>query len=359
MGEHRGFLATKNPNGSWKSWAWDPHEQRYRRKSPFPTEAAALKHGKEEHSRFVARVDSLRRTKTRVIVDDYLDWLENTKKRSPSHVRNVKRCLLGNDKARGLVAVLPDPAQGDARQRVEAWLNELDMKARTKVQYLVTAKTLFNWAIPRKYITEHPIALAETEEPDDYLKAQFTVDELRKIVGAWDDPLHLLVCLMAYAGLRYEEAAFLRWEDIAGGMVMVRLDTGARVKRRKERMAPVMPELAAILDAVRPTEAKGRIWQGSTANPSRHFDAFLVRLKIARGERTQHSLRHCYAGLMTATGVPSLLLRAYMGHTSEATTAGYSQLAALYAQEVREWPRGELRFLHGAHTALWSTWPRR
>ncbi len=49
---------------------------------------------------------------------------------------------------------------------------------------------------------------------------------------------------------------------------------------------------------------------------------------------------------MTATGTPSILLAAYMGHTSVATTAEYSKLATRYLQAVQGWPRGEFRLLH-------------
>lgn len=70
---------------------------------------------------------------------------------------------------------------------------------------------------------------------------------------------------------------------------------------------------------------------------------FTARQGIAIGERSPHSLRHTYAGLMTATGVPSIMLAAWMGHVSMATTAGYAQMAMRFHVVAQAWPRGQFR----------------
>ena len=62
---------------------------------------------------------------------------------------------------------------------------------------------------------------------------------------------------------------------------------------------------------------------------------------------------------MTATGINSGLLRAYMGHTADATTAHYSQLATRYAAVVEGWPRGQFQLMQGMHTGWACAWPRK
>jgi hypothetical protein len=46
--------------------------------------------------------------------------------------------------------------------------------------------------------------------------------------------------------------------------------------------------------------------------------------------------------MLTATGVPTALVGAYLGHTAAATTMLYTKLAASYVNSVAGWERGEL-----------------
>jgi integrase len=66
---------------------------------------------------------------------------------------------------------------------------------------------------------------------------------------------------------------------------------------------------------------------------------------VAKDGRSPHALRHTYAGVMTATGVPSLALMAWMGHSSTATPAISAALATRYQEAVAGWPRGQWRLL--------------
>lgn len=77
------------------------------------------------------------------------------------------------------------------------------------------------------------------------------------------------------------------------------------------------------------------------------FHYFLKRVGLPIAGRSPHSLRHSYAGLMTATGMPSQLLRAYLGHSSEQTTSGYTKLATRYVNAVTTWERGQPELLAG------------
>lgn len=76
----------------------------------------------------------------------------------------------------------------------------------------------------------------------------------------------------------------------------------------------------------------------------RDLRAFCRRLGIDPAGRSPHSLRHSYAGLMTATGVRSLVLADWMGHESTATTKGYSTMATRYLAPCRGWPMGRFVF---------------
>lgn len=239
----------------------------------------------------------------------------------------------------------------------ERWLDGLRaLSPATRNRFRVTVKGLCHWAVRRGLLGASPLLALSIERVDQRLPPMFSIDELRQIVGAFGKRLHLRCCLMLYLGLRHQEAIFLRWCDIdlAARVAMVRLDAGGEVKRRKERMVPIPEELLAILGTLtRPARAEAAIAGRPTArNLSRDFSNFLGSIGIEQGERTAHSLRHAYASIATATGVPSLLLRSYLGHESSSTTAIYAQLAPRYASAVADWARGGWRLLEGLSSKI-------
>lgn len=344
MGTHKGWRVFLD-RGAWVGAAWDSSavpKPRYRRKR-WNTEGEAKAWAKAQHIAYEFKADSLSKVTTKSLVADYVGFLRDVRKRSPSHIRNVQRAL------DGLAGAVHDITDSRARALTEQWLAAIDVSARTKGQYLVAAKSMCKWAVQREMIPKNPLLIAETEKPAEYLKPQFTTAELRTIARAWRDPYHLRACLMAYAGLRSDEAAFLRWVDVdlESRVLTVSLSSGANVKRNKERLVSIQSELATILSALRPTDALGSIASREDTNDRRAFGKFLGRLGLAANGRSPHSLRHSYAVLQTATGTPSLTLKGLMGHSSMVTTSIYSQQATAYLHDVRDWRRGEFELLTG------------
>jgi integrase len=242
---------------------------------------------------------------------------------------------------------------------IERWLNEATAKnARaTRNRWLVTVRGLARWALRRRRLERDPTDTLERASVPEYLRPQFTVEEMRKCLDKdeWKvvrkgnskrDPYHLLFAVLAYTGLRFQEAAHLRWEDIdwSGRVVMVRLAAGGRVKRQRERLVPLQSELAEILTPLR--QESGHLFTGREWNPTRGFANFVKRAGVAVDGRSPHSLRHSYAGMMTATGVPGTLVGAYLGHTSAATTMIYTKLSTRYVASVASWPRGDLKLFN-------------
>ena len=80
----------------------------------------------------------------------------------------------------------------------------------------------------------------------------------------------------------------------------------------------------------------------STVQMGRHFRFCCLHAGIDPGERTPHSCRHTYGAMMIATGCPDILVKAYMGHESVATTADYAKAAPLHVAAVKGWGMGNL-----------------
>jgi integrase len=265
--------------------------------------------------------------------------------RAEGHLREVRRIL-------GELAAGVPRLDRSAADQIEAWLDGLCAPSRGlspggRNKYLVQVRALCRWAVRRRLIATDPTVMIERAAVDRPLRASFTIEECRRLIGV-AHRARRWIAIMLFAGLRADEALHLRWGDLdrPGGGLIVRLDSGARVKRRKERWVPLQDELVAILGHGRDDHPIAGL---SAANPRRDFAQALAVAQVPDDDRSPHSCRHTFAGLMTATGVPSALLSAYLGHTSASTTLGYTQAAARYVPQIERegWPRGKLWLMPG------------
>ncbi len=362
MGKHRGWRVRKVRT----SWIGQVREQgRYRSQSftGDDAKAKATLWAKDEASKLqlgiTARV--VLGSRTRVLADDYLAELRHLN-RSASHLKDVRAIL---DR---LEAAVPDLAGDDASAKVKRFLSSLvvmprgsdpsvvqgdPVAPRTRNKYLVVIRGLCRWAVSNKRLREDPTsAIREAKEPD-YLRPQFTVDELRVMARAIDHPYHLRFVVAFYLGLRLDEVANLAWSGLdASGRVWT--VTG---KGNKQRLAHVPDEALAIFELYRPWQGRictDRQRHAAAVQHGRDLKTFMASRGIKPDGRSPHSLRHSNAGIMTATGQPSLLLAAHLGHASAQTTAGYTKLATRYVAAVRGWQRGQIELLTG-----WAEpWPR-
>lgn len=376
MGKHHGFVITKI-GASWLARAWNPAAGKYTNKR-FPppydkTHAITWAKAESASHVLVARSHAPRdpRSKPTAQLAAAFQLDLARRGRSASHLADVAQVL-----AR-FVAAVPDLSARDALPRAEAFLDTLVRAPRgaqtpqregntgadgtpsppvspvTRNRYLTTIRAMTRWATKRLLLARDPLApIGRVKEPDT-LKAQFTISQLQRLVQAVDHPYHLRFCLQLYAGLRSQEAHNLQWQhvDPVGRVIDVRLGD-YNLKGQKERIVPLQWELAAVL-AARARRSDGFLFDERIRSLAGHqhvrdLRRFCKDTGVTIGDRSPHSLRHGYAGLMTATGVPSLMLGAYLGHSNSQTTAGYTTLAVRYEAIARAWPRGEFTLLQGA-----------
>lgn len=295
-------------------------------------------------------------------------YLEDRQSRggNPTQLANVRR-RLGS-----LAGHCPDLAADEAPRQVYGWWREWceeprqfggragqqlrrttdgrPKSIRTRNNGLADAKAFLSWCWKARALTglQRPVDVdwIEPLRAEHQVKPQFSVEELARGLRLRDHPFRIRWAIYAYLGARRQEALGLRWEHFEGDHVLL---SG---KGRKQRLVPMQAELAAILRLYRRSGGDHDGWlfpdyvrHDDGGNLSRRFDSFLRAAEIEKRGRSTHSLRHCYAGLMTATGEPTALLQAYMGHSQSDMTMHYAQMAARYRSAVAGWPRGTLRLL--------------
>lgn len=358
MGEHKGWRIRKDVRrGTWRAEVLIPGTGKYRSQTfkGSRAEPEARAWAKTEASGIVLgrpspQMQGAVRVSTKDVHDAFIERMTAIG-RAPSYIKDLRVMLSSFITA---VPVLDSP---NAPGQVEKWLGSLvssgkgrggaviKIGAARRNKYLVSARTMCNWAIKKEKIVEDPTRQEDIAKVIRYLKPQFSLEEMRIIVRHKDSQSHRWILLMLYAGLRRDEARCLRWQDIdwEGGSIQIVMDSGACIKRDKERIVALQPELRHRLYPLR--KATGRIAQLGAGNMRRAFNSLMFTLKLPIAGRSPHSCRYSYAGLMAATGVSSFVIRGYLGHESEKTTQGYAALASKHVEGVKNWKRGEFSLI--------------
>jgi len=188
-----------------------------------------------------------------------------------------------------------------------------------------------------------------------------TIEQAQAILAAFDEQrLGPLVTVAMGTGLRLGELLALRWADVTGGRIRVvgalrpmprRDGAGYRLEWTEPKTARSIRTLEPgrfVLDAL---EAQRR-WQaqhvvseyvfttkaGGWQDPRNVTKAFQARLRAAGLPVMRfHDLRHAYATLSLASGVPLRVVQEALGHTSIALTAAvYAHVLPQLQREAGE-----------------------
>lgn len=163
-----------------------------------------------------------------------------------------------------------------------------------------------------------------------------SLEEVQRVIETTNEPIHTLLAVLAYSGLRIGEALGLKWQDIDYGQQCIRVErtwtrynTWSTPKSKSSRRAVPLPSTLATMlsdlftasgqpssDAVIFSHDKERPLDHS--NVRREFNKSLEEAGI-RHVRI-HDLRHTYATNMLACGCSIKALQNALGHSSASVT---------------------------------------
>ena len=166
-----------------------------------------------------------------------------------------------------------------------------------------------------------------------------------QIINAATGKWKVLFALLSETGLRCGEAFGLHVEDfnLKARQVKVkrsiyRCKEVAPKTRKAHRTVDITPELCHMLEQHLNGRTQGYIFQPRNASPlnkdnSRHMlHKVLERLGIPKGGL--HAFRHGRVSVLQAAGVPSDLIKQWVGHSSLKTTSRYTHFTNDYAQKM-------------------------
>ena len=249
----------------------------------------------------------------------------------------------------------PDPRFGRHPERAPDERSPATVARRT-----AAIRSFFAWCYRTGRIPSDPAALLQPPKKRKRMPRavdQATAVALLDVAGdasSWPERDLLIVALALACGLRLEEVAGLRLDDLEGDPPHAVVVRGKGDKERRlglpplvqEALAAYLPtrrrrldvlglEAATVVTSSRPRpvrDRRGRV-VGTTVDASRDSVIYVVDRVLRRlGARRQgvrvHALRHTFATLGLREGAFSLRqLQVALGHASLATTQIYTEVA--------------------------------
>ena len=232
------------------------------------------------------------------------------------------------------------------------------LKGTTAQRHHALLHLAFKSAVKRRIIPSNPVEQADRPKAQQYIGKYYNATELKELLDKTvDDPIHIVIFLAAYYGLRRSEVLGLKWsavdfenKTVSINHKVVQNDKGVigmDVMKTKSsyRTPPQIPQVEDALRAEREKqEEMKRVMRrgyckkyaeyicvdaiGEIIKPNYVTDHFKVVLKENGLKPVRfHDLRHSCASLLLANGVPMKMIQDWLGHSDMGTTANiYSHI---------------------------------
>lgn len=130
------------------------------------------------------------------------------------------------------------------RKHIEGFLDHLMLSPRSKNNFFLAIRTLFRFAVSKKYLSKDFDEFEGIERHSQSNEAieVFTPAELRRILAHTRPEMIPFVSLGAFAGLRHAELCPLDWSevDLESGFITVQ---AVKAKTKSRRLVPISPNL--------------------------------------------------------------------------------------------------------------------
>lgn len=226
------------------------------------------------------------------------------------------------------------------------------LKGTTAQRHHAMLHLAFKSAVKRRIISSNPVEQADRPKSTQFIGSYYNADEIKQLLdGTVNDPMHMVILLAAYYGLRRSEAIGVKWSaiDFTANTISIKhkvLQKGDKVSgydvmktKSSYRTLPLIPSVMEELkrEKERQSEMKRVMGRGYNHNydeyicvdavgniikpnyVTQHFPVILKQLGLRKIRF--HDLRHSCATLQLANGVPMKIIQEWLGHSDMSTTA--------------------------------------
>jgi len=236
-------------------------------------------------------------------------------------------------------------------------LRKKGLGQRSRARHLVSIRGFYRFLVQEKILEKNPSGPVELPKTISKLPGVLSVDEIQRLLDAFDSNTPkgvrdtAMIELLYAAGLRVSELVGLKLQN-------VNLEAGfVRVfgKGSKERVVPIgryaMDTMRRYVETARPQLLKGatsRFLFVARADKPMTRQGFWKRLKLYAHKSgiykpvTPHTIRHSFASHLLEGGADLRAIQEMLGHADISTTQIYTHLAREYLKKTHEkhHPRG-------------------
>jgi len=263
--------------------------------------------------------------------ENYLTVQQQLGRLKPSTLRSYQSNLDGHIAPFFGAIPLSDVRLASVQDFIKALLGK-GLAPKTIGNVIVILKEMFKHAVQWRYLDANPVQYVERPRGEDKEMDVFTPAEIRRLLGAQEEPLRTLLLTAVLTGMRQGELFGLQWEDVdfARHQIHVRRSlwhgTLGTPKSRRSRRAIDMPQtLEQALQQLSTTRRSEFVFCSERGTPidadnfrHREFPEALRRAELRRIRF--HDLRHTYTSLLIAHGAHPKYIQAQLGHASIQTT---------------------------------------
>lgn len=209
---------------------------------------------------------------------------------------------------------------------LRAWLDKHQLHAKTRYAYISHLASFWRWALAEERAVKNPTLRLTRPKLRRSLPRPISTEDLATLINqAPNAEIRAMVTLAGYAGLRCMEIAGLDASDIMEHLkppvIVVAHGKGDRPR--------VMPVPIAILVALKAhgVPPYGPVFHDETGGPLQPWKvSHMLRdhMRSCDVVGSAHQLRHAYGTEVYRRSQDLRLTQEMMGHSSPATTAGYT-----------------------------------
>lgn len=234
--------------------------------------------------------------------------------------RKIQTRIIDSDLAKFAAAFSTSRMAEITAQQVQDYLGGLTVGPRRNNNVRTTLVSFFRWARKMEMLPDSMTAPERTHALKIDAKAVtiYTPAQFRDLLEAAPEEWRLALAVGGLAGLRTEEIAGLRWEDIklSRKLIEVRAEI---CKTRRRRLVPILPALEKWFRNSKPTAA------GMVA-PSEGMDVLVKRLKRAKVFFIRNGLRHSFGSYRCAVLQSAGQVALEMGNSEQIVRAHYLEM---------------------------------
>jgi len=203
---------------------------------------------------------------------------------------------------------------------IQEYIGQNGWAPSTMRSYLVDVRTLFAFAMKRKYLPDNPALAVDLPRLDENPPEIITPIQAKGLLDACLDTapdILPVIILSLFGGVRRSEAEKIEWKEIGAEHIEVK---AKKAKTRRRRLIPISAQLRAWLDCSRQI--------GGTLPAVNYADKLRRTLDRAdmRTEWPQNALRHSFASYHYAKHRNENETAALMGNSPQMIFAHYREI---------------------------------